>query len=98
MSYKALYRIYRPQTFDEVVGQKYIIQTLINNVTTAVKNPAQLDYVVKRIKQLSDPIYDTEVKHLLIVLNRHCYPKIQTTDQWKKSVVALQLVMKTYGL
>ena len=28
MSYKALYRIYRPQTFDEVVGQKYIIQTL----------------------------------------------------------------------
>lgn len=28
MSYKALYRIYRPQTFDEVVGQKYIIKTL----------------------------------------------------------------------
>ena len=28
MAYKALYRIYRPQTFDEVVGQKYIIQTL----------------------------------------------------------------------
>lgn len=30
MSYKALYRTYRPQTFDEVVGQKAIVQTLKN--------------------------------------------------------------------
>ena len=30
MAYKALYREYRPQTFDEVVGQKYIVQTLKN--------------------------------------------------------------------
>ena len=29
MGYKALYRTYRPQTFDEVAGQKQIIQTLI---------------------------------------------------------------------
>lgn len=34
MAYKALYRIYRPQTFDEVVGQKYIVKTLQN----AIKN------------------------------------------------------------
>ena len=28
MAYKALYRIYRPQTFQEVAGQKYIVKTL----------------------------------------------------------------------
>ena len=32
MAYKALYRIYRPQTFDEVVGQKYIVKTLQNAI------------------------------------------------------------------
>ncbi len=32
MAYKALYRIYRPQTFDEVVGQKHIVQTLKNAI------------------------------------------------------------------
>ena len=30
MSYKALYRTYRPQTFEEVAGQKHIIRTLKN--------------------------------------------------------------------
>lgn len=30
--YQALYRKYRPQTFDEVVGQKHIIQTLKNAI------------------------------------------------------------------
>ena len=30
MAYKALYRTYRPQTFEEVAGQKHIIQTLKN--------------------------------------------------------------------
>lgn len=34
MSYKALYRIYRPRSFDEVAGQKHITQTLKN----ALKN------------------------------------------------------------
>ena len=32
MAYKTLYRLYRPQTFDEVVGQKYVIQTLKNSI------------------------------------------------------------------
>lgn len=32
MTYKALYRTYRPQTFDEVVGQKHILQTMRNAV------------------------------------------------------------------
>ena len=30
MSYKALYRTYRPQKFSEVVGQKVIVKTLQN--------------------------------------------------------------------
>lgn len=34
MSYKALYRIYRPRSFNEVAGQKHITQTLMN----ALKN------------------------------------------------------------
>ena len=32
MAYKALYRTYRPLAFNEVVGQKYIIQTLRNSI------------------------------------------------------------------
>ena len=32
MAYKALYRTYRPQIFDEVVGQKYVLQTLKNAI------------------------------------------------------------------
>ena len=32
MAYKALYRKYRPTNFDEVMGQKYIIQTLKNSI------------------------------------------------------------------
>ena len=32
MSYKALYRTYRPQKFEEVAGQKQIIQTLKNAI------------------------------------------------------------------
>jgi len=34
MSYKALYRAYRPQTFDEVAGQKHIVKTLKNALAT----------------------------------------------------------------
>ena len=30
MSYKALYRKYRPSQFNDIVGQKHIIQTLKN--------------------------------------------------------------------
>ncbi len=30
MSYLALYRKYRPNTFEEIVGQEYTIKTLIN--------------------------------------------------------------------
>ena len=30
MSYQALYRVYRPQTFSELIGQDAISQTLLN--------------------------------------------------------------------
>ncbi|MBQ1468727.1 MAG: DNA polymerase III subunit gamma/tau [Solobacterium sp.] len=32
MAYQALYRTYRPNTFDEVIGQKYIVKTLKNAI------------------------------------------------------------------
>ena len=32
--YQALYRKWRPQTFDQVVGQKHITETLKNQVMT----------------------------------------------------------------
>lgn len=32
MAYKALYRTYRPSTFDEVVGQQHIVKTLQNSL------------------------------------------------------------------
>lgn len=32
MSYKALYRNYRPQTFDEVIDQEYVVKTLKNAI------------------------------------------------------------------
>ena len=34
MAYKALYRKYRPQSFDEVVGQQHVVSTLRNAVET----------------------------------------------------------------
>ena len=30
LSYQALYRVWRPQTFDDVVGQKHVTKTLQN--------------------------------------------------------------------
>ena len=32
MSYSALYRKFRPQTFDEVKGQDHIVKTLKNQI------------------------------------------------------------------
>ena len=32
MAYKALYRTYRPQTFEEMAGQKHILRTLQNAI------------------------------------------------------------------
>src|SRR5574344_3106515 len=42
MSYKSLYLTYRPQTFDEVAGQKPIVRTLKNALTSGKIAPAYL--------------------------------------------------------
>ncbi|MCQ5134259.1 DNA polymerase III subunit gamma/tau, partial [Coprococcus eutactus] len=34
MSYQALYRVWRPQRFDEIVGQQVVTQTLKNAIIT----------------------------------------------------------------
>jgi len=42
MAYKALYRMYRPQTFEEVVGQQHIVITLKNAIKTSKLSHAYL--------------------------------------------------------
>ncbi len=42
MAYKALYRTYRPQSFDEVIGQKYILQTIKNQIKEGTISHAYL--------------------------------------------------------
>ena len=32
MAYLSLYRKYRPDTWDKVIGQKYVVRTLINQI------------------------------------------------------------------
>ncbi|MBQ7408841.1 MAG: DNA polymerase III subunit gamma/tau [Clostridia bacterium] len=34
MSYLALYREFRPQTFDQIIGQEHVVRTLVNQITT----------------------------------------------------------------
>ena len=34
MSYLALYREFRPKTFDEIIGQEHIVRTLVNQIKT----------------------------------------------------------------
>lgn len=82
------------------LGQSYYTKTinaLIENVTS-VDSPNRLKDVIRCINKLNNPAYDEQIKPLLIVLNRQCYPKIQISEDWKKAVVQLQLLMKTYGL
>ena len=42
MAYKALYRTYRPSTFDEVAGQEHIVKTLKNALATGTLAHAYL--------------------------------------------------------
>src|SRR5699024_6912964 len=42
MSYQALYRTYRPRTFEDVVGQSHITQTLQNAISTGKFSHAYL--------------------------------------------------------
>ena len=34
MAYLALYRRYRPDTFDKLIGQDHIVKTLVNQIET----------------------------------------------------------------
>ena len=42
MAYKALYRTYRPQKFEEVIGQEVIVKTLQNALATNKTTHASL--------------------------------------------------------
>lgn len=66
---------------------------------SAINTPQRLDKITSTIeKKLIDPKYDTDVKRLLLVLNRSHYSKISVSESWKASIVKLQLLMKSYGL
>lgn len=47
MAYKALYRSYRPKNFDEVIGQKHVIQTLKNAI---IENRTSHAYVFSGLR------------------------------------------------
>ena len=51
MSYKALYRSYRPQTFGEVAGQEHIVTTLKNAIKENRISHAYLPDHVEQGKQ-----------------------------------------------
>lgn len=77
---------------------KEAIDCLIKN-QSAIDTPQRLDDIVSIIeKKLIDPKYDTDVKKLLLILNRSQYSKISVSESWKASVVKLQLLMKSYNL
>lgn len=42
MSYLALYRRYRPDTFDKLIGQEYVVKTLVNQIETGHTGHAYL--------------------------------------------------------
>lgn len=91
-------------TFNLVMSHKFGKQAIVASINSLVEDiavindPAKLNRVIFHINKLTNPEYDEQVKTLLVVLNRQCYPKIQINDQWKAAVVQLQLVMKSYGL
>lgn len=77
---------------------KEAIDCLIKN-QQVINTPQRLDTITSIIeKKLIDSKYDTDVKKLLLVLNRAHYSKISVSESWKASIVKLQLLMKSYNL
>jgi hypothetical protein len=77
---------------------KEAIDCLIKN-QQVINTPQRLDTITSIIeKKLINPKYDTDVKRLLLVLNRSHYSKISVSESWKASIVKLQLLMKSYNL
>ena len=42
MNYQALYRMYRPQSFDDVVGQEHVTKTLRNAIAKGKQSHAYI--------------------------------------------------------
>ena len=55
MDYQALYRMYRPQSFDDVVGQTHVTKTLRNAISKGKQSHAYIfsgpEVRVKRVLQ-----------------------------------------------
>ena len=48
-AYQALYRKFRPQTFEYVIGQEHIVKTLKNQIKTARERHLRLKYLRKQL-------------------------------------------------
>ena len=52
MAYKALYRTYRPNSFDEVAGQKHVVQTLHMLICSAAPVVQEKHQLRKSLRKL----------------------------------------------
>ena len=63
--HKALYRVYRPKTFGEVVGQEHIVKTLKNQI----KNKIRSIYYVETLAKYFDEKKNKHIKNIELRCN-----------------------------
>lgn len=71
---------------------------LNENPELYINSAKELGQVVEMLAQITDQKYDVLIKDLYIKLNRIFYRKISESDDWKLSLVKLQLQMKAYNI
>ena len=71
---------------------------LNENPELYINSAKELGQVVEMLAQITDQKYDVLIKDLYIKLNRVFYRKISESDDWKLSLVKLQLQMKAYNI
>ena len=75
--YQALYRKYRPKTFDDVVGQKYVIEVLKNSILNDKENHAYIVYISINCTNNTDGNPCNECESCLISSEKECVDIIE---------------------
>ena len=75
--YQALYRKYRPKNFDEVVGQKYVIQTLKNEILNDKINHAYMFFGPRGIGKTTIANIIANIKHNIIMVPKSLLKNIK---------------------